>query len=148
MPAITALKIRLCLIAARTAGNRSTVTPPLSGRQPIRKSLTCSVPEQRMMNNPQLRPCSVISSVHGWSFSRIITAEPRLRCYKPDILILLQLHDQPRPGLHALNIRSLLKNCAHMVHGIHVPLICSVSLFLTGSIFSFAFCGASIRPNR
>ena len=29
-----------------------------------------------------------------------------------------------------------------------VKLICSVSLFLTGSIFSFAFSGASIKPNR
>ena len=148
MPAITALKQSHCLTVARTAEKHSGAGILLCGRQLKKKSLTCSVPEQMMMNNPQLRPCSVISSVHGWSFSRIITAEPRLRCYKPDILILLQLHDQPRPGLHALNIRSLLKNCAHMVHGIHVPLICSVSLFLTGSIFSFAFCGASIRPNR
>ena len=69
MPAVTAFKIRLCRIAAQTVGNRSTVVPPLSGRQPIRKSPTYSVPEQKMMNKKPVAIELELSLCHRFSVS-------------------------------------------------------------------------------
>ena len=54
MPAITALKIRLCLTAAQTVGSRLKTAPLLSDPQPKRKSPTCSLLEQMMMNKNNL----------------------------------------------------------------------------------------------
>ena len=104
MPAITALKIRLCRTAAPTVGRLCSMKIPQSVWLRIRKSLTCSVPEQMMMNKKRNLWLS--------NWNQFISAAGFFR-HSPFSLQTIHFHHQPYPDFHPLLKCAFLPGTAH-----------------------------------